>query len=56
VNSTTGYQIMTTKKPVRRLSDIEGMKFRVAGSVLPHSIKGLGGVPVSMSMGEVYEA
>lgn len=56
VNSTTGYQIMTTKKPIRRISDIKGMKFRVAGSVLPHSIKGLGGVPVSMTMGEVYEA
>jgi len=56
VNSTTGYQIMTTKKPIRRIGDIEGMKFRVAGSVLPHSIKGLGGVPVSMTMGEVYEA
>ncbi len=56
VNSTTGYQMMTTKTPVRTLSDIQGMKFRVAGSVLPHSIKGLGGVPVSMTMGEVYEA
>ncbi len=56
VNSTTGYQIMTTKKPVRSLADIQGMKFRVAGSVLPHSIKALGGVSVSMTMGEVYEA
>jgi TRAP-type C4-dicarboxylate transport system substrate-binding protein len=56
VNSTTGYQVMTTKQAIRKLSDVQGMKFRVAGSVLPHSVKALGGVPVSMTMGEVYEA
>jgi len=56
VNSTSGYQVMNVDRPIRRISDFEGTKLRVAGAVLPYTIKELGAVPVSMTMGEVYEA
>ncbi len=52
---TTGFQVGTTKKPVRRLSDIKGLKIRVAGSVLPKSWAAIGAVPVSMPIGDAFE-
>lgn len=54
--TTSGYQIMTTKVPMRKLEDIKGLKLRATGSVLPNSVKALGAVPVSMPASSAYEA
>ena len=53
---TTNYQIGTTKKPVKTLSDLKGLKIRVSGAVLPETISKLDAVGVSMTTGDAYEA
>ncbi|MBW1996430.1 MAG: TRAP transporter substrate-binding protein [Deltaproteobacteria bacterium] len=44
-----------SKKPVRKLSDLKGMRIRATG-LTAKSIKALGAVPVAMPMPEAYEA
>lgn len=44
-----------SKKPVKRLSDLKGMRIRATG-LTAKSIKALGAVPVAMPMPEAYEA
>jgi TRAP-type C4-dicarboxylate transport system substrate-binding protein len=48
-------QIFHTKKPIRTLEDLKGMKIRAAGQ-LARFVSLMGGVPVSVSAGEAYEA
>ena len=50
-----GPGIIHTKKPVNKLEDLKGMKIRAFGAVTK-IVNALGGVPVSMPMGETYEA
>jgi TRAP-type transport system periplasmic protein len=48
---------VVTRKPVRKLSDFQGLKIRVPGSaLLIAQLKQLGANPVSMSLGEVLPA
>jgi TRAP-type C4-dicarboxylate transport system substrate-binding protein len=47
--------LLHTKKPVNKLEDLKGMKIRAFGSVT-NLVTALGGAPVSMPMGETYEA
>jgi len=44
-----------SKKPVRSISDLKGMKLRVLG-YQAELLAALGGVPVSMATSEIYEA
>ena len=46
----------TTKRPVRELEDIKGLKLRVAGRYIGMAVKALGGVPVQMPLPAVYES
>ena len=50
-----GPGMLHTKKPVEKLEDVKGMKIRAFGAVTKIA-SALGGVPVSMAMGETYEA
>ncbi len=50
-----GPGLLHTKKPVRKLEDLKGMKIRAFGAVTK-IVTALGGAPVSMPMGETYEA
>lgn len=50
-----GPGILHTKKPVRTLEDLKGMKIRATG-FSSKVVEALGGVPVAMSQGEAYEA
>ncbi|MFV0297983.1 MAG: TRAP transporter substrate-binding protein [Hyphomicrobiaceae bacterium] len=43
-------------KPINQLSDLKGMKTRVYGSSMGDLVKGLGGVPVTISFAEVVPA
>jgi TRAP-type C4-dicarboxylate transport system substrate-binding protein len=54
--TTTGYQVMTTQKPVRKIADFKGLKVRASGSVLPNSVKAMQSVPVNMPASDAYEA
>ena len=45
----------SAKKPVRRLEDMQGMKFRATGNSAK-VVKALGGTPVAMSMPDSYQA
>ena len=47
--------ILTTKKPVNRLEDVAGLKFRVGGGFLGDLLKSLGAVPIVRSGSESYE-
>jgi len=48
---------MVTRRPVKSLSDLNGMKIRVPGSdLLIQQLKALGAAPIAMSLGEVLPA
>ncbi|MGH3355411.1 MAG: TRAP transporter substrate-binding protein [Nocardioidaceae bacterium] len=53
---TTEEWIWTMEKPIRKPSDMEGLRIRTAGEVEGETVKALGGSPVSMSSSEVYQA
>jgi TRAP-type C4-dicarboxylate transport system substrate-binding protein len=50
-----GPGILHTKKAVNRLEELKGMRIRCTGTVT-EIVKALGGVPMSMPMGETYDA
>jgi TRAP-type C4-dicarboxylate transport system substrate-binding protein len=50
-----GPGILHTKKPVRKLEDLKGMKIRATG-LSAKVVTALGGVPVAMPQGGTYEA
>ena len=50
-----GPGLLHTKKPVRRLEDLKGMKIRSTG-LSAKVVKALGGVPVAMPQGATYES
>lgn len=49
-------QLLTTKKQVRTLDDISGMKLRTASATLGLMMEELGAVPVHMGSAELYDA
>ncbi|EFK12000.1 bacterial extracellular solute-binding protein, family 7 [delta proteobacterium NaphS2] len=50
-----GPGLLHTKKPVRTLEDLKGMKIRATG-LSAKVVEALGGVPVAMPQGDTYEA
>ncbi len=50
-----GPGILASKKPIRRLEDLSGVKIRATG-LSSKIAEALGGTPVGMSQGEAYEA
>jgi TRAP-type transport system periplasmic protein len=46
--------IATTKKPVKKLEDMKGLKFRATGK-LADVMKALGGIPVAVEMVDIYD-
>jgi len=50
-----GPGLLHTKKPVKRLEDLKGMKIRSTG-LSAKVVKSLGGVPVAMPQGATYES
>lgn len=50
-----GPGILASKKPVRSLADLKGLKVRATG-FCTKVVEALGGSPISMSQGEAYEA
>jgi TRAP-type C4-dicarboxylate transport system substrate-binding protein len=50
-----GPGILHTKKAVSKLEELKGLRVRCTGTVT-EVVKALGGVPVSMPMGETYDA
>lgn len=51
----TGPQLFHTKKPVRTLEDLKGMKIRTTG-LGAKIVTALGATPVAMPMGDTYDA
>lgn len=50
-----GPGLLHTKKPVKKLEDLKGMKIRATG-LSAKIVEALGGVPVAMPQGDTYEA
>lgn len=50
-----GPGLLHTKKPVRTLEDLKGMKIRATG-LSASVVEALGGIPVAMPQGDTYEA
>ncbi|NLZ05084.1 MAG: TRAP transporter substrate-binding protein [Phycisphaerae bacterium] len=50
-----GPGILATRKPVRRLEDLAGVKVRATG-LSSKIVQSLGGTPLAMSQGETYES
>jgi TRAP-type C4-dicarboxylate transport system substrate-binding protein len=53
---THGPGIVHTKKPVRKLEDLKGLKLRCPGGYVVKMVQALGAVPVVMPMSEVYDS
>jgi TRAP-type C4-dicarboxylate transport system substrate-binding protein len=51
-----GYYGILCREPVRSMADFAGRRIRSYGVALPAAIQAIGGVPVSMSTVETYEA
>jgi TRAP-type C4-dicarboxylate transport system substrate-binding protein len=49
-------QLFTSKKPVRNLEDLKGLKIRVIGGETPAAFKALGATPVVISPTDAYVA
>ncbi len=49
-------QLFTTKKMVRSMEDLKGMKIRTHSLVLKNTLERLGAVPVTLPISELYEA
>ena len=56
IYSSDPYFIATSKKPVRNMSDLKGLKIRAPGKIPMDTMKALGAVPVSIPIFETYEA
>lgn len=54
--TTSPYFIITTKKQVKTLEDLKGLKLRVIGGPPVDQMKALGGVPLLIPMPDVYQA
>jgi len=54
-NATPVYNILS-KKPIRKLKDLKGLKIRSAGGLATEIVKSLGGVPVFITTAEIYSA
>ena len=50
-----GPGILASRKPIRELKDVTGLKIRATG-LSSNIVKSLGGTPVAMSQGETYDA
>ena len=48
--------IHTTKKPIKTLADMKGLKIRTPGRIMAKVLQELGAVPVSLPITEVYTA
>jgi len=48
------HQVLYSRKPIRDLADLKGMKVRVFGAAQTDFIKALGAEPVSLPIAEVY--
>ena len=53
--NTTNYLFVATRKPVKSLADLKGMKIRSPGLMASNTLKALGAVPVMMPTPEIYE-
>lgn len=51
-----GYYGILCREPIRSMADFQGKRIRAYGIALPAAIQAIGGVPVSMSTVETYEA
>ncbi len=54
--TTEPYLLITTKKQVKTLEDLKGMKVRMTGGPPTDQMKALGGIPMSIPMPDVYLA
>ena len=53
---TTTFHVFTTRKPVKTLEDLRGLKMRTAGGQVAAVAKQLGAIPVTMAAPEAYNA
>lgn len=53
---TTSPTHILSKKPIRKLEDLKGMKIRTSGGVTSDILKRLGGVPIFLPTPEIYNA
>jgi len=54
--SSDPYSLITTKKQVKTLKDLKGMKIRMTGGPPTDQMKALGGIPISIPMPDAYLA
>lgn len=53
---TTPFQVHTTRKPVKTVEDLAGLKLRAPGGQVTATVKQLGAIPVTLAAPESYQA
>jgi TRAP-type C4-dicarboxylate transport system substrate-binding protein len=51
-----GFYQMYSKKPIKTLQDLKGLRIKAAGGLLTKAIEHLGAAPITLSMPEMYTA
>jgi len=54
LHTSSPYFLITTKKQIKTLEDIKGMKIRALGGVATDQLKALGAVPMLIPMADTY--
>jgi TRAP-type transport system periplasmic protein len=52
----TGPQLLHMRKPISKLDDLKGLKIRCTGGVAVSVVQALGATPISIPIGDVYDA
>lgn len=56
LGTTDTWNFHTTKKPIRTIDDLKGLKLRVPGGMASDAVEALGGVPIGIPVPELYLA
>ncbi|WP_416400602.1 TRAP transporter substrate-binding protein DctP [Alicycliphilus denitrificans] len=55
-NALPQYKIMSTTREIKSLQDMQGLKVRAVGGSMNKTVRALGGVPLSVPAGELYDS
>lgn len=56
ISSHEPFKFLSTKKPIKSLADMKGMKIRSYGNLFPKMLEAVGAIPVNIPVNDAYDA